>query len=162
VPLDLVAELEGLLAAFEREGIEYAVCGGIAVTIHGHVRATIDVDILVTADQVARAASVARECGFDIPARKITFGLRTNTPREVHRSSKLDPATGDLLPLDLMVVSPDLEEVWRGRVRVPWRGRTIDVVSREGLAIMKRIAGRPKDLQDIAALEGNDDDDKQD
>ena len=36
--------------------------------------------------------------------------------------------------------------------------RAIVVVSREGLAMMKRLAGRRQDLADVAKLEGNDDD----
>jgi hypothetical protein len=41
-------------------GIPYAVCGGLAVNAHGYQRTTVDVDLLVTADGLARfkAASV--------------------------------------------------------------------------------------------------------
>ena len=58
------------------------------------------------------------------------------------------------MSLDLLVVSPDLAEVWAGRLVVPWTGRQITIVSRAGLATMKRMAGRPQDLADLAALEG--------
>jgi hypothetical protein len=90
--------------------------------------------------------------GFDIPAAPMTFGRGTAQPRTVHRISKLDE--GELLTLDLIVVSGALEEVWRDRVLVEWEGRRVPVVSRAGLLTMKRMAGRPKDLLDIAALEG--------
>ena len=75
--LDLIAEFEALVDAFEREGIEYAVCGGLSLAIHGHPRATMDIDVLVPSAIVPRAAEVARRRGFDIPARTITFGLRS-------------------------------------------------------------------------------------
>jgi hypothetical protein len=101
----------------------------------------------------------ARSLGFDVPARKMTFGLRTATPREVQRISKLDPETSDLLCLDLLVVSPDLEAVWAGRTAFDVGGRRMVVVSRDGLVMMKKIAGRPQDLLDIAKLEGRNDDD---
>lgn len=60
---------------------------------------------------------------------------------------------GDALPsLDLLVVTPVFEPVWKDRQRVEWRGRPLDIVSLEGLATMKRLAGRPQDLADLAAL----------
>lgn len=44
--LDLIAELEAVLGALAREQIEYALCGGIALSVHGHVRATTAKDLL--------------------------------------------------------------------------------------------------------------------
>jgi hypothetical protein len=159
VALDLIAELEGLVDAFAREQIDYAVCGGIALAIHGHPRATMDIDVLVAPETVSAALAVARAQGFDIPARKITFGLRTGTPREVHRVSKIDPDSGRLMTLDLLVVGPGYEKVWTSRTVLALGARNIRVVSRDGLATMKRIAGRPQDLADLAKLEGGDDED---
>jgi len=157
--LDLIAELEALVDAFDRERVDYALCGGLAVAIHGHPRATMDIDFLIEAAELARAIQVAQDAGFDVPARKMLFGLREGSPREMRRVSKLDPETHALVSLDLMVVDPGFEEVWAARIVVPWRGREISIVSRAGLVTMKRLAGRPQDLADHAALE-NDHDDK--
>jgi hypothetical protein len=89
----------------------------------------------------------------------MVFGLRAGTPRQMQRVSKLDPETNELVSLDLIIVGPGLEEVWDGRIVVPWREREVSIVSRGGLVAMKRLAGRPQDLADLAALEGTDDDD---
>ena len=43
--MDLVAELEALVASFHREEVDYALCGGLAVAIPGHSRATMDIDL---------------------------------------------------------------------------------------------------------------------
>ena len=155
--LDPITELEALVDAFEATGIGYAVCGGLALAVHGHPRATKDVDVLVRSGEVDRAIEAAKLHGFDIPARTMTFGLRTTSPREIRRFSKLDPETSELMALDLLIVNPELEPVFAGRLRVIWRGRPLAVVSREGLVTMKRIAGRPQDLADIAKLEGTED-----
>ncbi|MBZ0236198.1 MAG: nucleotidyl transferase AbiEii/AbiGii toxin family protein [Deltaproteobacteria bacterium] len=156
--LDLVAELEALVDALHREDVDYAVCGGLALAMHGHPRATMDIDLLVAEARVDDVLRIARTIGFDVPARRMTFGLRAGRPRVVHRVSKLDADTQDLLPLDVLVVSPELAPVWADRVELVVGSRRIAVVSREGLATMKRIAGRPQDLADLAALEGNADD----
>jgi len=61
------------------------------------------------------------------------------------------------MTLDLLVVGEELQVVWDTRRRASWDGRDLAIVSREGLVTMKRIAGRPQDLVDIAALENLDD-----
>jgi hypothetical protein len=155
--LDLIAELEELLDAFERARVQFALCGGIAVTIYGHPRTTMDIDVLLPPDQLAAALRAARDCGFDVPARKMVFGLRTGTPRELYRVSKLDPATNNVMSAALLVVGPGLQDVWTGRSVVQWRQRQLPIISLQGLVTMKRLAGRPQDLADIAALEGSHD-----
>ena len=157
--LDLVAELEALVDALDREGVEYALCGGLALGLHGHPRATMDIDLLVRPEQLADAIRVATSNGFDVPARKMVFGLKAGLRREVQRVSKVDPESNDLMPLDFLLVNPELEEVWRTRTAFDVGGHRMFVVSREGLATMKRIAGRAQDLVDLAKLEGRADDD---
>ncbi len=154
--LDLKEELEVVVEALGKASVPFAICGGIAVTIHGAPRLTKDLDLLVPATSIDAAKQTAAGVGFDIPAAPLTFGRGTAQVRTVHRISKLDE--GDLLTLDLIVVAGALEEVWRDRVLVEWEGRRVPVVSRAGLLTMKRMAGRPKDLLDIAALEGGGED----
>jgi hypothetical protein len=78
----------------------------------------------------------------------------------MQRVSKLDPETNDLLSLDLLVVGPFYESTWNSRISVPWKGAELSIVSRAGLATMKRQAGRLQDLADVAALEQTNDDDE--
>lgn len=156
--LDLKQELEALVGALSEASVPFAVCGGIAVTIHGAPRLTIDLDLLVPATSIDAAKQAAARVGFDIPAAPMVFGRGTAHARTVHRISKLDE--GELLTLDLIVVAGALEEVWTDRVVVEWEGRRVPVVSRTGLLKMKRIAGRPKDLLDIAMLEGGGEDEQ--
>jgi hypothetical protein len=153
VAFDLIDELAGVISALETESIPYAVCGGLALGILGYPRATIDIDVLIAPGDVDRAKQAVGRAGFDIPARQMVFGLRSGKRREVQRVSKLD-GDGTLLTVDLLLAGEELVEVLATRMEVPWRGKTIWVVTREGLATMKRIAGRPRDLADLAILEG--------
>jgi hypothetical protein len=41
--VDLVGELNLIVNALEESGLDYALCGGIAVAIHGYPRATRDI-----------------------------------------------------------------------------------------------------------------------
>lgn len=51
---DVQVAADRLAAKLSELGIPYAICGGLAVTAHGHARTTSDVDVLVTADGLAR------------------------------------------------------------------------------------------------------------
>ena len=51
---DVQLALDKIAAKLEELGIPYAICGGLAVTAHGHARTTVDVDVLVTAEGLQR------------------------------------------------------------------------------------------------------------
>jgi len=137
--------------ALQEAGIDYALCGGVALSIHGYVRATEDIDLLVRPQDVERARDAVRAQGFCVATPGALVFAR-ETPQEivVHRVSKF--AGEDFLTLDLMVVPGALEDVWAGREKQLWEGREISVVSVEGLAAMKRRAGRKQDLADLERL----------
>ena len=46
VECDVERELDSVRNALVARGIEYALCGGLAVAVHGFVRATKDIDIV--------------------------------------------------------------------------------------------------------------------
>jgi hypothetical protein len=64
--LDIIAELEALIDRLETERIEYAICGGLALAIHGRPRMTKDIDVLVPRDALAPAMAIAKGLGFDM------------------------------------------------------------------------------------------------
>lgn len=136
--------------ALGARGVSFAICGGIAVTIHGAPRFTKDIDLLVTDDDLDAALEVARRCGFDLSAAPMVFGAGLASERHVRRVSKADGM--ELLTLDLVLVEPGFRDVWSSRVLVSWEGREVPVVSLAGLAIMKRRAGREQDLLDLKNL----------
>ena len=71
---------------------------------------------------------------------------------EIRRFSKIDDS-GEVLSLDLLLVTPQVEDVWETREKIDFLGNRLSVVSREGLMKMKRLAGRSQDLADIERLE---------
>lgn len=148
--MDLYEEFGHLVDALNQADVPFAVCGGVAVVLYGHVRATTDVDLLVPADQVHRAMASVRTIGYGHPALPMAFDAGTPTERRVHRVSKV--VDKDTLTLDLITVGPALQTVWETRRTLQWKGRHLPIVSREGLARMKRLAGRLQDLADLESL----------
>lgn len=62
--MNLVDELHAISAALRGAGIVHAICGGVAVTIHGATRSTKDLDLLVRAEDVARILDLVRPLGY--------------------------------------------------------------------------------------------------
>ncbi len=85
-----------------------------------------------------------------MPSGIIPFATGTPEAREVFRVSRR--WREDLLTLDLMLVTPILEDVWASRLQMALPTRKIWVVSRLGLAKMKRLAGPMRDLADLEEL----------
>ena len=145
----LLVELSQLISAFDENEVEYAVCGGLSLAIHGFARATLDIDILIQPESLEKAYKVGAENGFDIRGLDISFKERAV---EIRRVSKID-ANGEMLSLDLLLVTPQVRDVWETREKIDFLGKQLSVVSRDGLIKMKRLAGRPQDLADIERLE---------
>lgn len=145
----LLEELSELISALDENRVEYAVCGGLALTIHGFPRATFDIDILIEAESLEKGYAIAAEKGYDIRGLDISFKERAV---EIRRVSKIDD-DGEVLPLDFLLVTPFVEDVWATREKLIWQDKTLWIVSRSGLIKMKKLAGRAKDLIDIDRIE---------
>lgn len=146
--MNLYEELRALALAFDAAGVEFALCGGLALAVHGHPRATKDIDLVVPREQVPLAKGVARACGFVLSALPMKF---SSSGIEIERVSKI--VGTDVLMLDLLIANDVLAPVWQSRLRMPWGAGELPVVSREGLISMKLAAGRPQDLADLAKLQ---------
>lgn len=145
----LLDELNQLVSAFEESGLDYAVCGGLSMAVHGFARATLDIDLLIQPDTLEEAFRIGAEHGYDIHGLDISFKERAV---EIRRVSKID-SNGEVLSLDLLLVTPQVEDVWNTKETIDFLGRKLSVVSREGLIRMKTLAGRPQDLADIERLQ---------
>ena len=150
-----------VFAALNAARLRYVVVGGVAVVLQGHVRMTVDLDLVVDlAVEPARAV-------LDLLT---GLGFRPRLPVDLHDFadplvrgqwvaernlqvfslyhpddplSEIDLFATHPLPFERMLAEADAIEV--GEVRVP-------VASIPHLLHLKREAGRPRDLEDIEAL----------
>ena len=144
----LLEEFTSITKALNEAGIDYAVCGGWAMAIHGAPRSTIDIDLLIRSEDLGRIREIAREKGFDIEGLPLHFEI------EIRRISKVDSESNELIILDLLLVSDEMQAFWIDRERIRWNAGETTVVSRKSLIEMKRLAGRTQDLADIEKLLG--------
>ena len=148
--INLYEELAALVRELEAAQLNYAVCGGMAVAIHGLPRATKDIDLLILREDLASVLNVARGCGFILEGGILPMGAGEPFPRDIFRSSKV--IDKKLLTLDLLIVNPLLQQAWDAREYYEWRGVKLQAVSPAGLYVMKKLAGRPQDIVDLQRL----------
>lgn len=153
--MELIDEFAAVTEALSSRQIPYAVCGGIAVVIHGFARTTRDIDLLVLESDLPQILDCVRVLGYNLDGGMIPLGHGEPYERNVYRISKAQGR--DLMTLDLVLVNPLLQRAWETRERYTWTDRQIEVVSRLGLAEMKRLSGRPQDLVDLERLGISDD-----
>ncbi len=145
--VDVHGELVALLSAFDAAEVEYALCGALALAVHGAPRATKDIDLIARKEDFQTIREFARDLGYVFEALPMEL---SGSNIEVQRFTKL--VDGRPLMLDVLWLNPKLERIWTDRVKMPWGDRTLSVVSRDGLITLKVTAGRPQDLVDIQSL----------
>jgi hypothetical protein len=145
----LLQEFTDFVAALNRRQLNYAVCGGWAMTIHGSPRATIDIDVMVRGGDLAEAWRVAEDLGYNVEG--LPLHLHDGAI-DIRRISKIDAET-KVLFTDFLLVTEATQGIWRDRENVEWEHGAISTVSREGLIQLKKLSGQLQDLADIERLE---------
>jgi hypothetical protein len=153
---NLFEEFRAIVGALGNARVPYAICGGIAMSIHARPRATIDIDLLAPPAAIEKMVDVLLPHGF---VRRERTPTRLAAGAVVmHRLTKIVPGDPEVLVLDVIEVRPGAtEHAWQTRTSAAWEGQPLTVVSREGLIELKRLRGSPQDVADISLLEGQDD-----
>ena len=151
--IDLKQELLRLTDALSAAGIDYALCGGLAVALHGYPRATKDIDLIIAQDAIESVRAIIDPMGFHIDAGRILFKQGTSEETTAWRISRAEGE--NLVTIDFFLVSPFLEDVWNERqeFEIDNSNTRLWAVSLKGLQKMKRSAGRALDLADLEKLE---------
>jgi hypothetical protein len=147
-------DAERIFAALDAHEVEYVVIGGIAVQVYGHVRMTNDVDLIPspTPQNLERLAAALEE----LEARVLNPGSE-HLPidsRMLPRATLWQLATrhGDIDVLHDAPGATPFPQLRERALLITLGDHPIPIASRDDLIKMKRAAGRPVDLADIAAL----------
>ena len=154
--MELFEEFSQLVTEFEKENIEYALCGGLAMAVYAFPRATLDIDILIEPETLEKAKGVAVRLGFSFDAGLMKFregGI------QIYRLTKISPASHEPLMLDMLLLTPELKDVWESKKILIWDNGKIPVVSRKGLITLKSMRNSGQDQDDIKNLESITDED---
>lgn len=145
--LELPHDFKELFRSLNAKGVEYLLIGGYAVIIHGYVRNTNDIDVVVSSDpeNVSRCLDALEEFGFGGP------GLRnalTSHEKDVVRMG-VEPMKIEILNY---LNGVDFDEAYGRRVTRDVEDIKIDVISLRDLIANKEDVGRLQDLLDVEKL----------
>jgi hypothetical protein len=117
-----------IFAALHRHGVDYVAIGGFAANAYGSRRLTLDVDIILAPEQ-----------------------------QNYQRLAAALEELGAPESLKVAAEAQPYEDLRARSIEVEVRGTPIRLASLDDLIAMKRAAGRPQDLRDIAELTRLDD-----
>lgn len=146
--MDLLDVAKIAFSTLNRSGVDYAVAGGLAMGVHGLVRATEDIDVVVASEADARIALAGMErAGWIVNRDSIDFpdGLR------LMRALLADGTR--MWVLDVLIL-PNGAGLLHDRIRIDFDGLACWVMSRSSLLTMKRWSERNKDKDDARFLAG--------
>lgn len=147
--MDLLIELKSLIEAFDKNGIDYALCGGLALAVYARPRATLDIDIMVEPDLLEKIKQIVEALGFNVAAAPMSF---KSGAVQIHRMTKIDDETGEHMGLDLLLVTPQIKTSWDSKISVDWEGRKLKVLAPKGLILLKSLRKSGQDIDDIEYL----------
>ncbi len=148
VPANLLAALADLMKWLDAAHMPSMVIGGVAASLLGRPRLTQDVDALaiLPEGEWANAVSIAASHGI-LPRIEspLDFARRSRVllMRHVESGIDIDVTFGGLSFEQVAIDNSRIHDIGGLRVRLP---------RVEDLLIMKAVARRPKDLQDIEGL----------
>jgi hypothetical protein len=144
---DIAEQLRRISAALKPLKVRWYVFGAQAVIAAGAARATADIDITTEDVPVERLRAALAKAGFTL--RKDIEGVEELI--EHHRILPLEHASG--LQLDVVRAGPGPEQEMMERLVHRKVGRArIPFISTDDLLVLKVLAGRDKDLEDVRAL----------
>ena len=141
--------------ALDAADVPHALVGAYASSLHGAVRGTVDVDLVLRFERrdFERAEAALRSIGLT-PRLPVTaeevFNFREEyiARRDLVAWTFVNP--GDSSEIVKVILTHDLAGLKTKRVDV--RGRVLVIVAIDDLVRMKEAAGRPQDLEDARAL----------
>lgn len=151
-----------LLQSLADEPVQYVLVGGLAVQLHGFLRATFDIDLVLAMndENLARFIAVAKRYqlapGIPVPIDALTDAdqiARWHREKGMLAFSLREPQVGGSVIDVLVRPEVSFDTLAAGAVPGVLFGRQVLIASIPDLLTMKRAANRPKDRLDIEALE---------
>jgi predicted nucleotidyltransferase len=129
-------------------GLPYMVFGGQAVLLYGEPRLTRDIDVTLGVDpgQTAVVIEMVQSAGLRLLTEKAEEFVR-----ETLVLPAIEPESG--IRIDFVFSLSQFERAAIERARpIDVDGVDVRFVSLEDLIVMKLLAGRPRDLEDVASV----------
>ncbi|MGQ0553408.1 MAG: DUF6036 family nucleotidyltransferase [Planctomycetota bacterium] len=157
----MMGSVERILAALNEARVRYLIVGGVAVVLHGRIRTTLDINLVVQLERenVLRALGALARLGYRprAPVAAESFAdaaTRRTWIEEKHLTVfSLSSSEIPLFEVDLFVSEPfDFDEVFARSLSVTLEREQVRVIGLDDLIALKQKVNRPRDQEDVMAL----------
>jgi hypothetical protein len=145
--IPLLPDLREFLRLLNDRHVEYLLIGGYAVSYHGYVRSTVDMDIWIAMNRenAQKMVEVLQAFGFGTSHPSTDLFMHPNQVTRMGRA----PVRIEILT---RVSGLDFPEAYAGRDVALIDEIPVSVISRKHLEVNTRASGRAKDLADLENL----------
>jgi hypothetical protein len=139
-------DTESLLKLLNAHNVRFVIIGASAFPVHGFVRATLDMDLLIepTKENATQALKALSEFGYDVSEVTINDLL---TKKVLLRQYLIET------DIHSSVKGITFEEVWKTKVKSIYGNTPVFFAGLDALIRMKKAANRSKDREDLKYLE---------
>jgi predicted nucleotidyltransferase len=139
-------DTEELLKLLKEHNVDFVIIGATAFPVYGYVRATLDIDIFIRPEKsnAEKTWSALQDFGYDMADVSVKDLL---TKKLLIRQYNIET---DIHPF---VKGTDFDTIWKNKVESEFGSTKVYFASLNDLILMKKAAGRAKDLEDLKYLE---------
>ena len=138
-------DIENLLKLLNAHKVDFVIIGATAFPVHGYARATLDIDLFIRPEleNARRTLQALKEFGYDV----------TDLNEEDLLSKKV-LIRQYLVETDIhpFVQGVTFDRVRKNRVSGTYGNEKVYYASLDDLIMMKKAAGRTKDIEDLKFL----------
>jgi len=148
--MNVFEEFRQLAFELEKQGVRYALTGGVAMAFYVEPRFTRDIDLLVDSDDFGKVKGILETLGYFESISPWTF---RKVAIELHRFVKVVAPEEEMLIDVLVARDEETRRIIRDAVEAESEEGKVMVVNRKDLIWLKSMRDSKQDQADIEKLE---------
>jgi len=152
--MNVFEEFRRLVSELEKQGVRYALVGGVAMAFYAEPRFTRDIDLLLDPDDFQKDKGILEKNGYFESASPWTF---QNVAIELHRFLKVVNEEDEMLIDILVAKNEEVKKIIQNAVEAESEEGKVMLANKKDLIWLKRTRDSKQDQADIEKLEDDED-----
>jgi hypothetical protein len=152
--MNVFEEFRRLVSEFEKQGVRYALVGGVAMAFYAEPRFTRDIDLLLDPHDFQKVKGILEKNGYFESASPWTF---QNVAIELHRFLKVVHEEDEMLIDILVAKDEEARKIIQNAVEAESEEGKVMLANKKDLIWLKRTRDSKQDQADIEKLEDDED-----
>ena len=150
--MNVFEEFKRLVLELEKQGVRYALVGGVAMAFYTEPRFTRDIDLLVDSDDFGKTKGILENDGYFQSTSPWTF---SNVAIELHRFLRVVSPEDEMLIDILVAKDEEVKRIIENAVVAESEEGRVMLANKKDLIRLKRTRDSKQDQADIEKLEND-------